>query len=32
MNIFKFFERKKLVKKGLACGKTRRKQSRNEVL
>ncbi|MBC8127260.1 MAG: HDIG domain-containing protein [Gloeobacteraceae cyanobacterium ES-bin-144] len=27
-----FFEKKKLVKKGLACGKTRRKQSKSEIL
>lgn len=28
----KFFERQKLVKKGMACGKTRRRQSRSALL
>lgn len=30
--MIKFFERKKLVKKGLACNKTRRRQNRSELL
>lgn len=30
--MFGFFEKQKLVKKGLACGKTRRRHSQNEML